>query len=96
VRVAYRRVGQYCRDEEDETFPDCDPCWEADRRGLVIVPGPTTVTVRCDECLELMSPREIGRNGDGQNGTCPEQVGPSGCWELAWLIQKRCASGGCG
>jgi hypothetical protein len=47
------------RDGEGETFSVCDPCWEADRSGLVIVPGPVTVTARCDECLELMNPREL-------------------------------------
>lgn len=47
------------RDGEGETFPVCDPCWVADRSGLMIVPGPVTVTARCDGCLELMNPREL-------------------------------------
>ena len=47
------------RDGEGDTFPACDPCWLANRDGLVIVPGPVTVTARCDECLEFMNPREL-------------------------------------
>ena len=47
------------RDGEGGTFPACDPCWLANRDGLVIVPGPFTVTARCDECDGFMNPREL-------------------------------------
>lgn len=47
------------RNGEGDTFPACDPCWLANRDGMVIVPGPITVTARCDECLTFMNPREL-------------------------------------
>lgn len=38
----------------------CDPCWlAADPGSLVIVPGPISVTGRCDRCDEFVNPREL-------------------------------------
>jgi hypothetical protein len=47
------------RDGEGDTFPICDWCWQADRSGLVIVPGPVVVAARCDRCGGYFNPREI-------------------------------------
>ena len=45
------------RDGEGDVFPICDPCWEADRSGLVIVPGLFTVTAKCIRCGCFGNPR---------------------------------------
>ena len=67
------------RDWEGHTFPACDPSWLANRDGLVIVPGPVTVTGRCDECLEFMNPRELAVRRalvkEFYRGTCPACAG---------------------
>ncbi len=48
------------RDGEGRTFPACDDCYlAADSGSLVIVPGPMSVTARCDECDGFMNPREL-------------------------------------
>jgi hypothetical protein len=47
------------RDREGDAFPVCSPCWDSDRSGLVLVPGPNTVWARCDLCQEFVNPREI-------------------------------------
>jgi hypothetical protein len=35
------------RDGEGQTFPACDPCYDANSSRLVIVPGVATVAGRC-------------------------------------------------
>ncbi len=58
----------------------CDPCWEARRSELVIVPGDHLVTARCDRCGAYGNPRDYsslragGRHG-AFSGTCPACAG---------------------
>jgi hypothetical protein len=40
-------------------FPVCDACYPALARWVWIVPGPFTVTARCDECDRFLNPREL-------------------------------------
>jgi len=48
------------RDGAGDTFSACDPCYLAsDPDSLVIVPGPMSVTGRCDECDRFLNPREL-------------------------------------
>jgi hypothetical protein len=65
------------RDREGQTFPVCDPCWESDRSGLVIVPGPVVVWGKCLTCGEWKNPRCLvdvkpgaAGKGDAPGGTC--------------------------
>ncbi len=63
------------RDGEGNTFPACDPCWLANRDGLVIVPGPVTVTAHCDECLEFIyEPARACRAACSGEGGLPGDV----------------------
>jgi hypothetical protein len=39
----------------------CDPCWEALRSWLVIIPGDGVVTARCDGCGSYFNPREMAQ-----------------------------------
>lgn len=75
--VGIDRWSKTVRDGEGETFPVCDWCWEADRSGLVIVPGPVVVAARCDSCGHYINPREItpdtlvpAARKDAYGGTC--------------------------
>ncbi len=68
------------RDGEGNTFPACDPCWlAADPGSLVIVPGHTSVTGRCDVCDEFLNPRELAVRRalvkEVYRGTCVACVG---------------------
>jgi hypothetical protein len=55
----------------------CDPCYEEHRSELIIVPGDTVVTARCEGCGRYANPREFsevalgGRKG-AYSGTCAE------------------------
>lgn len=55
----------------------CDLCWEALR--LVIVPGDTSVTARCDQCGWYGNPREFvevkpGERKDAYAGICEARM----------------------
>ncbi len=64
-----------CRAPDDSRLRVCDPCWEARRSELVIVPGDHLVTARCDRCGAYGNPRGFsglragGRHG-AFSGTC--------------------------
>jgi hypothetical protein len=60
---------------EGEPFPACDPCYEANREGLMIVPGLEIVSARCNSCGEWGNPREFselskGGRWDAYSGVC--------------------------
>ena len=69
-----------CRTEDGSRVRVCDPCWEAGRSELVIVPGDHLVTARCNGCGLYANPREFwdirlgGRKG-AYSGTCSACVG---------------------
>jgi hypothetical protein len=61
----------------------CDPCYEEHRPELIIVPGDTVVTARCEGCGRYGNPREFsevalgGRKG-AYSGTCGACAGEEG------------------
>ncbi len=68
------------RDGEGRTFPVCDPCYLAsDPDPLVIVPGPISVTGRCDRCDRFLNPRELAVRRalvkEVYRGTCEDCAG---------------------
>ena len=53
----------------------CDLCYEEHAAELVIVPGDSVVTARCDECWSYGNPREFaearpGGRKDAYSGIC--------------------------
>ena len=64
-----------CRAPDGSRVRVCDPCWEARKAELVVVPGDHLVTARCDRCGAYGSPRHFaelragGRHG-AYSGTC--------------------------
>ncbi len=64
-----------CRAQDGSRVRVCDPCWEARRSELVIVPGDHLVMVRCDRCGAYGNPRDFselragGRHG-AYSGIC--------------------------
>jgi hypothetical protein len=61
----------------------CDECYEEHASALVIVPGDTTVTARCDSCWRYGNPREFvevspGGRKNTYSGTCAECAGEKG------------------
>jgi hypothetical protein len=73
-----------CRTLDGEIVHCCDPCYEALRQVLMIVPGPVCVHGKCLSCGEWMNPRELvdvkpgaAGKGDAPGGTC------IGCHEIA-------------
>jgi hypothetical protein len=69
-----------CRTTEGSCLLVCDPCYEENASVLVIVPGDSTVTARCDSCWRYGNPRdfvEVRRGGrkDAYSGTCLECAG---------------------
>jgi hypothetical protein len=57
------------------SFRCCDPCYEARRSELLIVPSHAVVAARCDECQHWFNPREMtelrmGGKWSAYSGTC--------------------------
>ena len=69
-----------CRSQDGSRVRVCDPCWEARRCELVIVPGDHLVTARCERRGVYGNPRHFaglragGRHG-AYSGTCPACAG---------------------
>jgi hypothetical protein len=40
-------------------FTVCDPCYALLAQRVWIIPGPISVTGRCDQCDEFVNPREL-------------------------------------
>jgi hypothetical protein len=58
-----------------QSFRCCDPCYEARRSELLIVPSHAVVAARCDECQHWFNPREMtelrmGGKWSAYSGTC--------------------------
>jgi hypothetical protein len=71
-----------CRTPEGSRLLVCDTCYGENSSVLVIVPGDSTVTARCDHCWCYGNPREFAeiRPGGRKNAysgtceTCAEQI----------------------
>ena len=64
-----------CHAPDGSRLRVCDPCWEIRKSILVIVPGDTVVTARCDGCGVYGNPRDFprvrpGGRKDTYSGTC--------------------------
>jgi hypothetical protein len=76
------RWSKTVRDGEGKTFPVCDACWEADRSGLVIVPGPIVVWGKCLSCGEWKNPRDLV---DVKPGAAGKGVAPGGTCRMCMV-----------
>jgi hypothetical protein len=54
-----------CRIKDGSRLRVCDPCYEVLGSWLVIIPGDSVVTARCDKCEAYFNPREMTEYSPG-------------------------------
>ena len=70
----------------ERRFVLCNPCWEPLPGTLWVVPGPFTVTARCDQCGGYLNPRELAPEARRPGGGYKRDVIASG-------LCRECGSG---